>query len=200
MIQQENISKLVNKKLLRSLKLKLRIFQSSMPERRHTCLIPCSILQKEIDRAELDSLCFGAKSMLSYSNQLDKNMLPEGTKYHQSQLKQNELCRVLTHITSSKFMLNLKLCSCVLCSQLNGINQVLACRWLESEDVTFAAKLQFKELQESSLSNNLDLGNTSKWPANPHVRSKANSSGFFIHSEEIWSELQKFNYNFIHGL
>ena len=126
-----------------------------MPERTHTCLIPCSILQKEIDRAELDSLCFGAKSMLSYSNQLDKNMLPEGTTYHQSQLKQNELCRVLTHITSSKFMLNLKLCSCVLCSQLNGINQVLACRWLESEDMTFAAKLQFKELQESSLNNNL---------------------------------------------
>ena len=171
-----------------------------MPERTHTCLIPCSILQKEIDRVELDSLCFGAKSMLSYSNQLDKNMLPEGTKYHQSQLKQNELCRVLTHITSSKFMLNLKLCSCVLCSQLNGINQVLACRWLESEDVTFAAKLQFKELQESSLNNNLGLGSTSKWPANPHVRSKANSSGFFIHPKEIWPEGQKLNYIFICGL
>ena len=131
-----------------------------MPERTHTCLIPCSILQKEIDRAELDSLCFGAKSMLSYSNQLDKNMLPEGTKYHQSQLKQNELCRVLTHITTSKFMLNLKLCSFVLCSQLNGINQVLTFRLFVKmicEDVTFAAKLQLKELQESSL-NEFRLG------------------------------------------
>ena len=186
--------------MLRSLKLKLRIFQSSMPERRHTCLIPCSILQKEIDRAELDSLCFEAKSMLSYSNQLDKNMLPEGTKYHQSQLKRNKLCRVLTHITTSKFMLNLKLCSCVLCSQLNWINQVLTCRWLESEDVTFTVRLQLKELQESSLDNNLGLGSTSKWPANPHVGSKANSSGFFIHPEEIWPEVQKFNYNFICGL
>ena len=186
--------------MLRSLKLKLRIFQSSMPERRHTCLIPCSILQKEIDRAELDSLCFGAKSMLSYSNQLDKNMLPEGTKYHQSQLKQNELCRVLTHITSSKFMLNLKLCSCVLCSQLNWINQVLTCRRLESEDATFAAKLQLKELQESSLNNNLGLGSTSKWLANPHVRSKANNIGFFIHPKEIWPEGQKLNYIFICGL
>ena len=145
--------------MLRS--LKLRIFQSSMPERTHTCLIPCSILQKEIDRAELDSLCFGAKSMLSYSNQLDKNMLPEGTKYHQSQLKWNKLCRVLTHIT---------------------------------------AKLQFEELQESSLNNNLGLGITSKWPANSHVRSKENSSGFFIHPKEIWPEVQKFNYNFIRGL